>query len=168
MTSCSECGASGRSRSCEELFQVVLALDHSRREPRGPLHGVTVACFLLQHPTRLRGPDLDRPWATLHVYLDEGVTGLVRFAASLRRVNSHRNGRAGHRDVVAGVPVPPIGPRPAAFAVTIEDVAADGAFPAEGFGRRVTAWAAATADAWRLDRAPGDRRRRAPTGPVCG
>ncbi|MCE6997114.1 DUF5946 family protein [Saccharothrix sp. S26] len=142
MTRCSGCGAPD---SCEELFHVVLALDHSRRPPWGPLHGVTVSCFLLQHPDRLPAHDRARPWATLHTYLDGGLAAVTRLTAGLRRANARR----GLADVVARVPVAPLGEAPTAFAVTIVDVAVDGTFPAEGFPDRVEAWAAATVTAWR-------------------
>jgi hypothetical protein len=159
MTRCSECGTPARPHSCEELFHVVLALDHSRRAPWGPLHGVTVSCFLFQHPGRLPTHDRARPWATLHAYLDGGLAAVTRLADSLRRANSHRAnshranshraGGPGIAEVVAGVPVAPLGLTPTAFAVTIGDVAEDGTFPSAGFPERVHAWAAATVDAWR-------------------
>ncbi|KOX13285.1 hypothetical protein ADK67_44460 [Saccharothrix sp. NRRL B-16348] len=144
MTRCPECGAPARPLSCEELFHVVLALDHSRRPPWGPLHGVTVSCFLLQHPSRLPAHDRARPWATLHAYLDGGLDAATRFTEGMRRANSHRG--AGLAEIVAGAP---LGPPPTAFTVTIGDVAEDGTFPAAGFPERVEAWAAATVAAWR-------------------
>ncbi|MEV8441178.1 DUF5946 family protein [Actinosynnema sp. NPDC051121] len=149
MTRCPECGTPARPRSCEELFHAVLALDHSRRPPWGPLHGVTVSCFLLQHPGRLTAHDRARPWAALHAYLDGGLAAATRLADGLRRANSHRAGGPLSADVVAGLPVAPLGPPPTAFAVTIADVAEDGTFPAAGFPERVHSWAAATVDAWR-------------------
>ncbi|TQM78344.1 hypothetical protein FHX81_0607 [Saccharothrix saharensis] len=127
----------------------MLALDHARRPPWGPLHGVIVSCFLLQHPGRLRDGDRARPWATLHAYLDGGPAAATRLAGALRRANSHRAGDGVIADVVAAVPVAPLGPTPGAFAVTIGDVAVDGTFPAAGFADRVAAWAAATVAAWR-------------------
>lgn len=141
MTACPEC----RTRSCEELFHVVLALDHSRRPPWGPLHGVTVSCFLLQHPGRLRDRDRARPWATLHTYLDGGLPAVTRLAEAMRRANSHHVGGG----ISDAVPVASLGPTPEAFDVTIGDVAVDGTFPAAGFADRVGAWAAATVAAWR-------------------
>jgi hypothetical protein len=125
----------------------VLALDHSRRPPWGPLHGVTVACYLLQHPGRAPA-DRDRPLALLRAYLDGGAAAAARFTEGARRANAHRGpgSPAPSRPQAAGKA--PDGPR-AAFAVTIADVAADGTFPADGFAERVTAWAEATAAAWR-------------------
>ncbi|UQS23889.1 DUF5946 family protein [Amycolatopsis thermalba] len=142
MTPCAECGAPGKP--CAELFHTVLALDHSRRPPWGPLHGVTVACFLLQHPSRLPERDRARVWQVLRTYLDEGATGLATLTARARRANSHRNRRA----AAPGAPPPPPGPAPTSFSVTIADVAQDGTFPAAGFPERVRAWALATVTAW--------------------
>ncbi|GII96120.1 DUF5946 family protein [Sinosporangium siamense] len=145
MTRCPECGAPALPYTCEELFHAVLALDHSRLAPWGPLHGVTVACFLLQHPSRLpAGPDRTRTWAILHAYLDEGLPAVARLTARARRANSHRN-RTG---VLPGAAAMPPAPEAPAYGVTIADVARDGTFPADGFPERVTAWARATADAW--------------------
>lgn len=140
MTRCPECGA----LSCEELFHTVLALDHSRRPPWGPLHGVTVACFLLQHPSRQPAADRARTWTILWTYVTEGLAATNRLTEQARRANSHRN-RGTQPPVADG----PSGPPPAAFDVTIADVAMDGTFPAGGFPERVTAWAEATLTAWR-------------------
>ena len=103
--------------------------------------------LLVQHPGRLPEHDRSRPWATLHAYLDGGPASAARFTESLRRANSRSGARLA--DVVARVPVAPLGPTPTAFDVTIADVAADGTFPAAGFPERVDAWAAATVAAWR-------------------
>lgn len=139
-THCPECGAPA---DCEELFQALLALDHSRREPWGPLHGVSVSCFVYQHPGRLAsGPPF--AWTIMHAYLRDGRDGADRVVSGFRRANSHRHrGDAPSTDVSA-----PSGPPPARFGVTISDVAVDGAFPADGFAERVREWAAATVDAW--------------------
>ncbi|QGG97166.1 hypothetical protein GH723_16720 [Actinomarinicola tropica] len=60
--------------SCAELFDRLLALDHERREPWGPLHGEAVACYFAQHPNAPRaprdtGPLLDR----LRRFVGDGV-----------------------------------------------------------------------------------------------
>lgn len=142
VTRCPECGA--EPASCEALFHTVLALDHSRRPPWGPLHGVTVACFLLQHPSRLPEADRSRPWAIVRTYVEEGLAATTRLTEQTRRANSHRRGAPPpeHESI------PPATP-PTAFPVTIADVAVDGTFPAEGFADRVAAWAEATLTAWR-------------------
>ncbi|WP_433179299.1 DUF5946 family protein [Actinoallomurus sp. CA-150999] len=142
MTRCPECGAPVRPHSCEDLFNVVLALDHSRRPPWGPLHGVTAACFLLQHPSRLPAPHRARPWAILHTYLNDGLTAVTPLTERLRRANSHQNRHVALPDI--GAVAPALGPTPTAFSVTINDVAQDGTFPAVGFPNRVKAWAMAT------------------------
>jgi len=138
-SSCAECGAP----SCPELLDTVLALDHSRRPPWGPLHGVTVACYLLQHPSRLPAAHRARPLAVLRAFTTGGLDAATRLTERARRANSHRG------PVPAGDPEPPPDLPPAEFEVTIADVAGDGTFPAAGFAERVTAWARATANAWR-------------------
>lgn len=138
MTPCPECGA----ENCAELFHAVLALDHSRRPPWGPLHGVTVACFLLQHPSRLPAANRARTWAIAHTFVTEGLDAATRLTERARRANSHRN-----REVRPENTEAPAAP-PATFGVTIADVAQDGTFPADGFPERVRAWAVATVSAW--------------------
>jgi Family of unknown function (DUF5946) len=53
-TRCEECGARYRDAadSCQDRFDQLLALDHSRREPWGSRHGLAFAAFALQHPRR--------------------------------------------------------------------------------------------------------------------
>ena len=157
MQTCTECGAVA-AVPCRELFERLLALDHSRQEPWGPLHGVVVACYRLQHPAALpardRGPALD----LIHQYERGGLDALQRWAAHARRANSHR--LTGGRDRPFG------DTRPAStadgsrtrpdtdaatgdsYAVTIADVAVDGTFPAAGHRRRVRSWARATLATW--------------------
>ncbi|MFF4284301.1 DUF5946 family protein [Streptomyces sp. NPDC001633] len=149
MERCPECGhrASMESRSCDELFHLLLALDHARQAPWGPLHGVSVACFLFQHPSRLPADEGAMAWALLHAYLEGGLQEVNQLVGQARRGNSHRGKNARPR-VSRDVALPPRDAPPSRFAVTIEEVAVDGTFPAEGFPERVTAWAAATVDAW--------------------
>ncbi|MBV2361750.1 DUF5946 family protein [Streptomonospora nanhaiensis] len=149
MARCPECGAPAGPPSCEELFHAVLALDHARRPPWGPLHGVTVSCYLLQHAGRRPAADRDRAWALLTAYLDRGAEAAVRISERSRRANSHRNRGAALPGLFPGADAPAVAAPPAAFAVTIADVAQDGTFPAEGFADRLTDWARATVTAWR-------------------
>lgn len=138
VTRCAECGAPAQPHSCAELFDVVLALDHSRRPPWGPLHAVTVACFLLQHPRRT--PAAAQPLqAVLHAYLYGGLDAVSSLTERRRRANNHRN---------RGAAIPGGAPAPArtTYSVTIADVAQDGTFPAAGFADRVAAWARAVLD----------------------
>ncbi|MFI9461173.1 DUF5946 family protein [Streptomyces xiamenensis] len=154
---CAACGAETAGASCEERFERLLALDHSQREPWGPLHGVVVACFLLQHPGHpLAGPGSPGPrLALLRAFLDGGRDGLRALTGALRRGNSHR--RRGAPPWPGAEPEPPERPAPTAFGVTLADVAVDGGFPAAGHEERVRAWAADT-----LTALAGDAARRAP------
>lgn len=139
MAQCPGCGAAG-GPSCEELFGRLLALDHSREEPWGPLHGVVVAAYRLQHE-RLAERDRTLLLELLRVFVDDGLEQANRLLESRVRSNSHRNRR----------PPPPSageGPRPGAFGATIAEVAAGGDFPAAGHPERVAAWAEAVLDAW--------------------
>ena len=47
--------------TCGELFDRLLALDHSRRQPWGALHGEAVACYFLQHSRAKRAPRVGAP-----------------------------------------------------------------------------------------------------------
>jgi hypothetical protein len=151
---CPECGGPAAPRSCDELFQELLALDHSRQAPWGPLHAVAAACFLLQHPSRL--PATARPlhWAMLHAYLRGGLAAVAPMTERVRRLNSHRGGgRAPRAGDYPGAPPFPAGGPPRRYAVTIADVALegrspDGGFPADGYADRLRAWAADTVGAW--------------------
>ncbi|MER7847014.1 DUF5946 family protein [Kitasatospora sp. NPDC096077] len=136
---CGECGA----RDCTSLFHLLLALDHARAEPWGPLHGVSVSCFLLQHPGRLPGDGGAGARAFLRAYLTGGLPAVERLIGRARRANSHRVTGGPPRSVTAA----PAAPR-GGFAVTIEQVALDGTFPAAGFPERVRDWATATLAAW--------------------
>ncbi|TCP57465.1 hypothetical protein EV191_1011421 [Tamaricihabitans halophyticus] len=149
MTSCSDCGAAA---NCAELFDRLLALDHAREEPWGPLHSIVVACYFLQHPAA--EADASTQWGFLQVYLRDGLAAVHARQATARRRNSHRHsGRSPHDGLFADVPqLPANGPaRP--FTMTIADVSAGGDFPAEGHTERVRAWAAATVAAWSNDNA---------------
>ncbi|MGC0273623.1 DUF5946 family protein [Pseudactinotalea sp. Z1739] len=144
---CAECG-SGGSPGCEALFDRLLALDHSRAEPWGPLHAVAVACYRLQHPSAL--PAGDERWLLqlLRAYLDGGPEGLNRWVDGARRANARRH----HARPAARVaPTSGSWPRagnPTAFETTLTDVAVNGTFPASGYRDRVRAWAQATLTAW--------------------
>lgn len=147
MKTCAECGVSMDSRSCDDLFHALLALDHARQAPWGPLHGVSVSCFLFQHPGRLPADDGAMAWALLHAYLEGGLEEVNQLAGQARRSNSHRV-KSMPSQVVRDAALPRRDAPPSRFSVTIEDVAVDGTFPAEKFAERVNAWAAATVDAW--------------------
>jgi hypothetical protein len=145
MDTCPECGASG-DPACGELFQRLLALDHSRLEPWGPLHGVAVACYRLQHPASLAEGTHAFPLDLLRTHVEHGADAARRMTEHARRGNSHRVLR---RERPAPAPRAASPASPAGFAVTIADVALDGDFPADGHPERVRAWAEATLAAWR-------------------
>ena len=136
MRRCRECGAPVSPRSCDDLFQELLALDHSRQAPWGPLHGIALASFFLQHSSRL--PRAARPlyWALLHAYLRGGLATAAPMIERTRQLNSHRRG--GRTPQASDYP-----------GATIADVALDGSFPAAGYEERVRSWAADTTGAWR-------------------
>ncbi|MFD6951887.1 hypothetical protein A6A08_15665 [Nocardiopsis sp. TSRI0078] len=141
MDTCPECGAVGDT-PCGDLFRRLLALDHSRREPWGPLHGVAVACYRLQHPSSLAQGSHRFPLELLRAYVEGGAEAATRLTERARRANSHR---ARQRERTGAVPHPGV---PTGFAVTIAEVAVDGGFPADRHPERVRAWAEATLAAW--------------------
>lgn len=148
MAQCPECGASGGAQWCAELFHRLLDLDYSRQEPWGPHHGVTTPCYLLQHPSRMRGGAREHPWILIHAFLDGGLDQLHRFVERARAANSHRHGEDTALPRPPGTPPMPARTPPTRFGTTIAEVAADGGFPADGFTERVRDWAADTSAAW--------------------
>ncbi len=148
MSKCMECGAP-TLRSCDDLFQELLALDHSRQAPWGPLHGIAVACFFLQHSARLPGTAGAVYWAMLHAYLRGGLLAVAPMADRVRHLNSHqRHGRAPEASDFPGAPPFPDVMPPCNFATTIADVALDGSFSADGYEERIRSWAEDTVSAW--------------------
>ena len=141
MDTCPECGAHSAT-PCEELFHRLLALDHSRQEPWGPLHGATVACYLLQHPSALPQGGHDFPLELLRVHVENGAEASRRLTERSRRANSHR---VRDREQAAPASSPEA---PAGFRFTIAETSEDGGFPAEGHPERVRAWAESTLAAW--------------------
>lgn len=141
MDTCAQCGAVSDT-SCEELFQRLLTLDHSRQEPWGPLHGVAVACYRLQHPVSLAEGAHEFPLELLRAHLEGGSAASRKLTERARRGNSHRV----HRE--RGVRTSTTPEAPSGVGFTIAEVAVDGSFPAEGHPERVRAWARATLTAW--------------------
>ncbi|UYM03554.1 DUF5946 family protein [Solicola gregarius] len=138
---CGECGATGRWGTCEQLFHVLLALDHERRQPWAAYHSVNVACYLLQHPSLASREVLAGQWSIVAIFVDEGLEAVHTLTArAVRRNNCRASGRA----EIVGRPAPqavrPVG-------ATIEDVSVDGSFPATGYEGRIRLWADATATA---------------------
>ena len=140
MSTCAQCGARypEPASSCEERFRALLALDHSRHEPWGKLHGLAFACFTLQHPEGQSREALERCWVVLCRIVAAGDDPL-HVAVALRRNPPHSPEEWG---------VPPLPPVPSpggAYDVTIADL---GDFDATRYTRRVTAWARATWHLW--------------------
>ncbi len=82
---CPECGAPALPLSRQELFERLLVLDYRQEPPWGPLHGVVVACFFLQHPTSPTAPASggDVQWTIVHRYLTGGQPALDAFVPGL-------------------------------------------------------------------------------------
>lgn len=150
MSICRQCGSRGGEALCEELFDRLLALDHSRQPPWGPLHAVAAACFFLQHPAhRLAPSDRHAGWTLLQSYRTGGIPAVTALTASARNANSHRYPTDSQRPFAAHPPVPlPNRPPPTRFATTIVDVAVDGTFPGDGYIARLQHWTTATLTAW--------------------
>ena len=138
-----QCGASGRLASCIDLFHSLLALDHQRLQPWGSYHGLNVACFGLQHPSGASEKVLNGQREMVMTFLADGLDAVHAREAALVRANRHgkqRLRKAGPPPAVLPA-TPSHGP-----AVTIEDVAVDGTFPADGYEQRMHAWARSIAD----------------------
>ena len=108
-----------------------------------------MACFFLQHSSRM--PAAARPlyWALLHAYLRDGLAAAAPMTERVRKLNSHRRGgRAPQAGDYPGAPPFPDTEPPRNYATTIADVAADGSFPAAGHEERVRRWAADTTSSW--------------------
>jgi Family of unknown function (DUF5946) len=142
---CPSCGAADED-NCERLFELLLAKEYARDLPFGPLHGVTVACFFVQHPQHPRAPrDVASLLALLKDYTDHGSAALRPEAGRERPFAPWQHALSEGRTTRAAV-VAPSGRRPCGF--TIADVAVDGTFPAEEHEKRVDTWVRATLEAW--------------------
>lgn len=133
MMQCSECGAQllHADDSCARRFDVLLALDHSRREPWGSRHGQAFAAFALQHP-QAYARSLDAAWDLLYRIYCLGEP--VSTAIAARRANPQ---------------AAPIAPRPAArladFTVTIADL---GEFDGARYPAALDEWCMSALKAW--------------------
>jgi hypothetical protein len=133
MFQCLECGAryATEAESCAQRFDVLIALDHSRREPWGSRHGQAFAAFALQHP-RTHARSVDAAWDVLYRIYCLGESAHVVFAA--RRAQPM---------------APPCVPRPleraTSFAVTIESL---GEFAAATYDSSLSAWCRSALAGW--------------------
>ncbi len=134
MAPCEDCQATGRFGRCDDLFHVLLALDHQRLAPWGPHHGLNVACYYLQHPTSAPAGTADGQWALVQAYRRGGLEAAQD--VERQRVAQNRQGRFRPRDATPA----PAPMRPPVF--TIEHLSVDGSFPAEGYEDRMDRWVA--------------------------
>lgn len=137
---CPQCGAPAGETACRERFEALLALDHSRREPWGPRHGLAVAVFTLQHPAGAARERLERSWLIAYRCTVSGDDPW--------RLSRAMSGRARVATADWGVPPLPSVPAHGSYGVTIQDL---GDFQESGYSDGLMAWARATIDGWRLD-----------------
>lgn len=135
-STCPECGGLlPEGESCDERFQRVLARDFSGEGEAPGVHGLFVACFLLQHPSsRFAGP------ASMHA---------LRLGALRECVASGRHDRAAFENALARMQadpslVPRVTAEPLRASLTIADI--DPEAP-DGHAARVRAWARAIVEA---------------------
>lgn len=132
MPRCEDCDATGRFGSCEDLFHMLLALDHQRLTPWGPHHGLNVSCYYLQHPSTAPGNTAGGQWALVKAYRVGGLEAVNQIAR--KSVSQNRQGLFEPDDVTR---VPARTHRPH---FTIEHLSVNGTFPAQGYEERMTKW----------------------------
>jgi hypothetical protein len=137
---CQQCGAvfADPARSCEERFDTLLALDHSRVPPWGSRHGLAFSTFALQHPHGRTAAQLAACWVMLYRVWIKG-DNRAKLAAAMRE---------GPDRPPSEWDVPPLPAVPAAgtrFAVTIADL---DEFDAADYPAQLEAWGRATLSAW--------------------
>jgi hypothetical protein len=134
---CPECGAAytATDDDCAARFDLLLALDHSHREPWGSRHGQAFAAYALQHPVK-HAASLDRAWLALHQIYVSGTAPDRVFGALV----------AARGKTPPGWDVPARAARPVhAPAVTIADL---GDFEAATYPGRLDDWCRAALAAW--------------------
>ena len=139
-TPCPQCGAlfADATASCEEQFDKLLALDHSRVQPWGSRHGLAFSTFAMQHPDGRTAAQLTACWITLYRVWIEG-DNRAKLAASMRSRQDLPPSEWG---------VPPLPAVPAAltrYAVTIAEL---GEFDSERYPEKLEEWGRATLAAW--------------------
>ena len=124
--------------SCEEQFDKLLALDHSRVQPWGSRHGLAFATFAMQHPQGRTPAQLAACWVMLYRVWMKG-DNRAKLAAALRE---RQNLPTAEWDVPDLPPVPPSGTK---YDVTIADL---GEFDADTYVRKLEDWGRATLKRW--------------------
>ena len=140
MSPCAQCGATfaDATQNCEERFDTLLALDHSRVQPWGSRHGLAFSTFALQHPLGRSPAQLAAAWVMLYRVWVEG-DNRAKLAAAMRA-------RPDQPPSEWGVPpLPPVPPSGTTYAVTIADL---GGFDAETYPEKLEEWGRATLAAW--------------------
>jgi hypothetical protein len=139
-STCHQCGASfaDAASSCEEQFDKLLALDHSRVQPWGSRHGLAFATFALQHPEGRTPEQLVACWVMLYRVWMKG-DNRAKLAAALRE---RQNLPASEWDVPNVPAAPPPG---TTYDVTIADL---GEFDADTYVRKLEDWGRATLKTW--------------------
>ncbi len=135
MPVCEDCDATGRYGSCEDLFHMLLALDHQRLAPWGPHHGLNVACYYLQHPSTAPPNTASGQWSLVEAYRAGGLESANQ--NERQRVAQNRLNLFDPDDAIPA----PARTRPSHF--TIEHLSVDGSFPAEGYEQRMNQWVSA-------------------------
>jgi hypothetical protein len=139
-TRCRQCGAqfADPAQRCEERFDTLLALDHSRLQPWGSRHGLAFSTFAMQHPNGRSAAQLEACWIMLHrVWIDGD--NRAKLAAAMRA-------RPDMPPVDWGVPpLPEPPPAGTPYAVTIADL---GEFDADTYVGKLEDWGRATLAAW--------------------
>jgi hypothetical protein len=132
MSQCPECGALyDGSVTCADRFDVLLALDHSRREPWGSRHGQAFAAFALQHPHRYPR-SVDAAWDALYQIYCLGHQPAEVFAARRKTPDAPPRIKRARRPVRA-------------FTVTIAHL---DDFAAETYAAKLDVWCRSALAAW--------------------
>lgn len=133
---CPQCAAAytAPDDSCHVRWQQLLALDHSRQAPWGPLHALTFATWMLQHPDTAVPGTKARCRELLERVIGRGEP-LERVVSDFRR---RLPGDEPRHSV--DLPTPP-----RRFEVTIADL---GDFGAATFESNLHRWALATLASW--------------------
>jgi hypothetical protein len=124
--------------SCEEQFDKLLALDHSRVQPWGSRHGLAFATFAMQHPQGRTPAQLAACWVMLYRVWMKG-DNRAKLAAAMRE---RQNRPTAEWDVPDLPPAPPSGAR---YDVTIADL---GEFDADTYVKKLEDWGRATLKRW--------------------
>jgi hypothetical protein len=136
---CPQCGAvfGDATQTCEEQFDRLLALDHSRVQPWGSRHGLAFSTFALQHPDGRTAAQLAACWVMLYRVWIKG-DNRAKLAAAMRTRQDLPPAEWG----VPALPATPDGPR---YAVTIADL---GDFDADTYVHKLEDWGRATLTVW--------------------